>query len=114
MPHGLGHYLGLQTHDVGGYQQNRQGLQVSAPEEHPTLRITRTIDDDHVFTIEPGIYFIPTLLKRLRESKHGKQFDWNKIESLLPCGGIRIEDNICMDGGKAHNLTRDCFQSQKV
>lgn len=109
MPHGLGHYLGLQTHDVGGYLQDRQGRQEPPPDAHPTLRITRPIEDDQVFTIEPGIYFIPSLLQRLRESKHASRFNWNLIESLMPCGGIRIEDNICIDGGKIHNLTRTCF-----
>lgn len=110
MPHGLGHYLGLQTHDVGGYLQDRQGRQQPPPEAHPTLRITRRIEDDQVFTIEPGIYFIPSLLQRLRASQHAREFNWELIESLIPCGGIRIEDNICIDAGETHNLTRTCFQ----
>jgi len=110
MPHGLGHYLGLQTHDVGGYQQDRAGRMELPPEAHPTLRITRMIQDDQVFTVEPGIYFIPSLLNSLKESKHASQFNWDRIESLIPCGGIRIEDNICIDAGEIHNLTRDCFQ----
>ena len=109
MPHGLGHYLGLQTHDVGGYLQDRQGTVEPPPQAHPTLRITRQIENDQVFTIEPGIYFIPSLLKDLRESGHGREFDWDLIESLLPQGGIRIEDNICIDAGKTHNLTRTCL-----
>ena len=110
MPHGLGHYLGLQTHDVGGYLQDRRGTLQQPPEAHPTLRITRNIEDDQVFTIEPGIYFIPSLLNGLRESEHAGAFNWDRIESLLPCGGIRIEDNICIDAGNVHNLTRSCFQ----
>ena len=110
-PHGLGHFLGLQTHDVGGFQKNPAGDIGPAPEKYPALRLTREIEDRQVFTIEPGLYFIPMLLKKLKASEHAKAVAWDKIDSLLPYGGIRIEDNIVMGNGAAINLTREAFKA---
>ena len=60
-PHGVGHHLGIQVHDVAGRQSDASGTPAPPPKEHPYLRNTRTIEPGHVFTIEPGIYFIPML-----------------------------------------------------
>lgn len=109
LPHGLGHYLGLQVHDIGGFQKGPNGGIAPAPEKYPALRLTRTIEDRQVFTIEPGLYFIPLLLKKLKASEHNGAVDWEKIETLLPCGGIRIEDNIAVIDNKPINLTREAF-----
>ena len=109
MPHGLGHFLGLQTHDVSGFQQSEKGGDVAAPENYPSLRLTRKIEDRQVFTIEPGIYFIPMLLKQLQQGEDASKINWPLIESLLPYGGIRIEDNIAMINGHTRNLTREAF-----
>ncbi|HEY7700053.1 MAG TPA: Xaa-Pro dipeptidase, partial [Vicinamibacteria bacterium] len=54
LPHGLGHHLGLQVHDVGGHQKDPEGNRAPPPPEHPYLRNTRTIEPRQVFTIEPG------------------------------------------------------------
>ena len=109
LPHGLGHLLGLQTHDVGGYQQNREGENQAPPDQYPALRLTRPIEDNQVFTIEPGLYFIPMLLDELKVSRHGSEINWDKVTSFLPCGGIRIEDNVLIAQGRPVNLTRDAF-----
>lgn len=109
LPHGLGHFLGLQTHDVGGFQQSPKGDVKAAPDKYPALRLTRTIENRQVFTIEPGLYFIPMLLKELKASTNAGAIAWDKIETLLPFGGIRIEDNIAMLDGHAVNLTREAF-----
>jgi Xaa-Pro dipeptidase len=109
LPHGLGHFLGLQTHDVGGFQQSPKGDVKAAPDKYPALRLTRTIENKQVFTIEPGLYFIPMLLKELKGSAHASAIDWDKIDKLLPFGGIRIEDNIAMINNRAVNLTREAF-----
>jgi Xaa-Pro dipeptidase len=109
MPHGLGHFLGLQTHDVSGFQQSEEGDNVAAPDNYPSLRLTRKIEDRQVFTIEPGIYFIPMLLKQLQQTEDASSVNWSLIESLLPYGGIRIEDNIAMINGQTRNLTREAF-----
>ena len=109
LPHGLGHFLGLQTHDVGGFQQSPKGDVKAAPDRYPALRLTRPIENRQVFTIEPGLYFIPMLLKELKASSNANAIAWDKIEKLLPFGGIRIEDNIAMLDGHAVNLTREAF-----
>jgi Xaa-Pro dipeptidase len=63
LPHGLGHHLGLQVHDVAGHQKNAEGDVAPPPPEHRFLRNTRPIETGQVFTMEPGLYFIPLLLR---------------------------------------------------
>lgn len=98
-PHGLGHSLGLQCHDVGC------GLTIPK-KNNPFLRNTSVIEAGQTFTIEPGLYFIDTLLAELRESPTGKQVDWKLVDELAPFGGIRIEDGIFVAPEQSHNLTR--------
>jgi Xaa-Pro dipeptidase len=105
-PHGLGHHLGIQVHDVAGKQGTPEGSPAPPPAQHPTLRTTRTIDAGQVFTVEPGIYFIPMLLRPFRENEHKSRFDWTIIDELTPCGGIRIEDNLLVTASGHRNLTR--------
>ena len=107
LPHGLGHPLGLQVHDVGGFQQDENGTHLAAPSQYPYLRCTRIIQPGMVLTIEPGIYFIESLLAPWREGKFSKHFNWDKIEALKPFGGIRIEDNIVIHDNRIENMTRD-------
>jgi Xaa-Pro dipeptidase len=110
-PHGLGHFLGLQVHDVGGFQRDESGGSIDKPPGHPYLRLTRTLEPGHVVTIEPGIYFIPMLLAKLRESADASAIDWGKVEALTPYGGIRIEDDVHVTKGAPENLTRDAFRA---
>jgi len=105
-PHGLGHHLGIQVHDVAGRQGTPDGTPAPPPPQHPTLRTTRAIDADQVFTVEPGLYFIPMLLRPFRENEHKAKFDWTLIDELTPCGGIRIEDNLLVTAHGHRNLTR--------
>jgi Xaa-Pro dipeptidase len=105
-PHGLGHHLGIQVHDVAGRQGAPDGTPMPPPPQHPTLRTTRTIDEGQVFTVEPGLYFIPMLLRPFRENEHKAKFNWALIDELTPCGGIRIEDNLLVTPGGHRNLTR--------
>jgi Xaa-Pro dipeptidase len=105
-PHGVGHFLGIQVHDVSGRQKSPEGGTVPPPELHPYLRTTRTIEVDQVFTIEPGIYFIEMLLRPHRSGATSKHFDWKTIDRLMPCGGARIEDNVVVTAGGHRNLTR--------
>jgi Xaa-Pro dipeptidase len=109
-PHGLGHYLGLQVHDVAGFLKDDSGATIPKPEGHPYLRLTRTLELNNVLTIEPGIYFIDSLLNQLRNSPHKSSINWNAIEHLKHFGGIRIEDNIRITEDKPENLTRDAFR----
>ena len=105
-PHGLGHHLGIQVHDVAGRQGAPDGTLAPPPPQHPTLRTTRTIEAGQVFTVEPGLYFIPMLLRPFRTSEHKGRFDWKLIDELTPCGGIRIEDNLLVTADGHRNLTR--------
>jgi Xaa-Pro dipeptidase len=106
MPHGVGHLLGIQVHDVGGHQSDIDGTILPPPENSPALRNTRVMEADMVFTIEPGLYFIPLILEAERRSDRSKLINWNAVDELYPCGGIRIEDNIRVTSNGAENLTR--------
>ena len=108
-PHGLGHYLGLQTHDVAGLIADVEGTPIPRPEGHPFLRLTRKLEAGNVLTIEPGLYFIEPLLRRWRENGDVAAINWDKVERLAPFGGIRIEDNMVVTDGAPRNLTRDAF-----
>jgi Xaa-Pro dipeptidase len=108
-PHGLGHLLGLQVHDVGGLQQDENGGTVERPPGHPYLRLTRTLAPRMVMTIEPGIYFIDMLLAQLKDKAQAKDVNWAKVDAFRRYGGIRIEDDVVCTDGAPENLTRDAF-----
>ena len=108
-PHGLGHYLGLQTHDVAGLIADADGTLIPRPEGHPFLRLTRTLEAGNVLTIEPGLYFIESLLRKWREHNDAGAINWDTVAALAPYGGIRIEDNMVVTDGVARNLTREAF-----
>ncbi|MBX3187407.1 MAG: Xaa-Pro dipeptidase [Labilithrix sp.] len=99
-PHGLGHSLGLVTHDVGC-------ASVKPRPDNPFLRNTEVIAEGQVFTIEPGLYFIDGLLAALRDEPEGKMVDWNLVEALAPFGGIRIEDDVLVLDRGVRNFTRE-------
>ncbi|MFC0119972.1 Xaa-Pro dipeptidase [Pseudoalteromonas xiamenensis] len=106
-PHGLGHHLGLQVHDMGGFMADESGTHQAPPEGHPFLRCTRRIEAGQVFTIEPGLYFIDSLLDDLKKTDNTKYINWNKVDHFRPYGGIRIEDNIIVHADRLENMTRD-------
>jgi Xaa-Pro dipeptidase len=107
LPHGLGHLLGLQVHDVGGLQASPEGGILPRPDGHPYLRLTRDLQPDWVTTVEPGLYFIPSLLKKLAGTEIGEHVNWDKVDKFKPYGGIRIEDNILVTRDGHRNLTRE-------
>jgi Xaa-Pro dipeptidase len=108
-PHGLGHLLGVQVHDVGGFMKNETGAQIEPPGDHPFLRLTRVLDADMVLTIEPGLYVIDLLLANLRDTPAGSLVNWQTVDWLRPYGGIRIEDDVRVLPGDRENLTRDAL-----
>lgn len=108
-PHGIGHLLGLMVHDAGGFMAAPEGGALPKPEGHPYLRLTRRLEPGFVVTIEPGIYFIDSLLAQAKAGARGKMVDWQRVEALAPCGGIRIEDNVVAQAGAPRNLTREAF-----
>jgi Xaa-Pro dipeptidase len=99
-PHGLGHLLGLDTHDVGGYLKNMEKI------DRPSLkylRTRRTLEPGMVVTIEPGLYFIPALLNPAFEDPEKQPYlNIDKLKTMLDFGGIRIEDDIAVteDGSR--------------
>ncbi|HEX6833399.1 MAG TPA: M24 family metallopeptidase, partial [Rudaea sp.] len=108
-PHGLGHPIGLQVHDVAGFQKDDRGGFIERPAGHPYLRMTRRLEPRMVVTIEPGIYFIDLLLSELVAKPHAKDVDWEKVDRFRRYGGIRIEDDVVCTAGEPENLTRDAF-----
>lgn len=102
-PHGLGHFLGLDTHDVGGYPKgvdriDRPGIKF--------LRARRELQAGMVITIEPGIYFVPAVLEPAMENPEKvKYLNVEKVKSLLNFGGVRIEDDIAVTEDGYENLT---------
>jgi Xaa-Pro aminopeptidase len=97
-PHGLGHMLGLDAHDmedlgdVVGYEP---GESRSAQFGLGFLRLARTLEPGLVITIEPGVYLIPALIERWKaEGRHRDFICYDKVEQMLPFGGIRIEDDV--------------------
>lgn len=100
LPHGLGHSLGIQVHDVGCRPREPRP-------DNRFLRNTSEITVGQVFTIEPGCYFIHGLLQTLRSRSIASAIDWELVDALSRFGGVRIEDNVAvLDSGTA-NLTRD-------
>ncbi len=102
-PHGLGHFLGLQVHDVNGHIHDALGTLSPPPADHPFLRLTHRLKAGMVLTIEPGLYFIDMLLKPWASHP---DLNASVVDALRPFGGIRIEDNVVVRDEKPLNLTR--------
>lgn len=100
-PHGLGHLLGLDTHDVGGYPNY-----ADADPKLRYLRLRRTLQRGMVLTDEPGIYFSPYLIELgNKDPKQAKFIQMDVVEKYLPVGGVRIEDDILVTESGYDNLT---------
>jgi Xaa-Pro dipeptidase len=108
-PHGIGHLLGLQVHDVGGVMGDAKGHERERPKGHPYLRLTRMLEPGVVVTVEPGIYLIESLLAAAHADERRAHIDWTVVEELKPYGGVRIEDNVAATTHKPENMTRDAF-----
>jgi len=108
-PHGIGHLLGLQVHDVGGIMGDAKGHERERPKGHPYLRLTRMLEPGVVVTVEPGIYLIESLLAAAHADERRAHIDWAVVEELKPYGGVRIEDNVAATAHKPENMTRDAF-----
>lgn len=111
MPHGIGHLLGLEVHDVGGFMRTAEGGEIEKPHGHPYLRLTRTLEPGFVVTMEPGLYFIPQLLEAARADRRARHINWPRVEALARFGGIRIEDDLAITADGCENLTREAFRA---
>ncbi len=108
MPHGLGHMMGLDVHDMEALGENHIGYndEVKRSDQFGLafLRFALPYKPGHVFTIEPGCYFIPELIEKWRsEKKFTDYINYNKIDKYMPIGGIRIEDDVLITE-KGHKL----------
>ena len=102
-PHGLGHMVGLGVRDASGYLPGR------TRSTRPGLSMLRTdlpLEQGYLMTVEPGIYFIPALLRdsALRE-RHRDAVRWDRVDALQDFGGIRIEDDVLVTDDAPDILT---------
>ena len=106
MPHGLGHQLGLDVHDMEGLGEDFVGydeeVERSTQFGLASLRMGRRLKKGHVITVEPGIYFIPALVEKWKKEKINVNFiDYDKVKEMYGFGGMRVEDDVVVtDTGK--------------
>jgi len=105
MPHGLGHFIGIDTHDVGGYLEGHPS-RVELPGLR-SLRTARILREGMTITVEPGCYFIDHLLdEALRpESPLRKHIDKEALAKYRGFGGVRLEDVVCVTTDGCENFT---------
>ena len=101
MPHGLGHQLGLDVHDMEDLGEDYVGyddkIQRSDQFGLSRLRLGRELQENFVLTVEPGIYFIPKLIEQWQqENRHANYINYAKLTGYLDFGGIRLEDDILL------------------
>lgn len=98
MPHGLGHAIGLDVHDMEDLGENYVGYKDGAVRSTQlglkSLRMAKELEEGYVITVEPGLYFIPELIEKWKAEKKFVDFiNYEKIETYKDFGGVRIEDN---------------------
>ncbi|KAK6184786.1 hypothetical protein SNE40_007181 [Patella caerulea] len=103
MPHGLGHFMGVDTHDVGGYPA---GVERPSGAGIESLRTARTLEARMVLTIEPGLYFIDALIDRaLANPDQARFINRDLLNQYRGFGGVRIEDDIVITDDGMELLT---------
>lgn len=109
MPHGLGHNMGLDVHDMENLGENLVGYDEDQTRAKQlglgSLRMARKLRPGHVITDEPGIYFIPALIEQWKKEGHNAQYvNFDKLEAYYNFGGIRLEDDILITENGARLL----------
>ncbi|KAH8594925.1 putative Xaa-Pro aminopeptidase pepP [Bisporella sp. PMI_857] len=101
LPHGLGHYLGMDTHDTGGHANYSDKDTIFR-----YLRVRGNLPAGSIITVEPGIYFCKFIIDPyLKDPKHSKYIDVDVLNKFWEVGGVRIEDNILITKDGYENLT---------
>ena len=108
-PHGLGHNMGLDVHDMEDLNENWVGYDPDQTRAKQlglgSLRMARRLRPGHVVTDEPGIYFIPALIEQWKQEGTGKDFvNFDKLEAYYDFGGIRLEDDVLVTPDGARRL----------
>lgn len=104
-PHGIGHLVGLGARDAGGTPLRERR---NEPKPYPNLRMDLPLEAGMVTTVEPGIYFIPTILEDADTRRaHRDHVAWGRVDSMLGFGGIRIEDNVLITDDGCVTLSAD-------
>ena len=112
MPHGLGHNMGLDVHDMEDYGENYVGYDDDQSRSTQlglgSLRMARKLVPGNVITDEPGIYFIPALIEKWKSEKTDQGFvNYSKLESYYDFGGIRLEDDVLVTADGARRLGKE-------
>ena len=114
MPHGLGHMMGMTVHDMENFGEINVGYEEG--EKKPTqfglssLRLAKKLEIGNVFTIEPGIYFIPELFEKWKNEKLYEEFlNYDEIEKYMDFGGIRMERDILIQEDGTSRILGDKF-----
>jgi Xaa-Pro dipeptidase len=103
MPHGLGHFLGVDTHDVGGYAAD--AVPRDTLDGYRSLRTTRTLAKGMCITVEPGCYFVDHLLDAaLGNAEQAKFLVPDVIARFRGTGGVRLEDNVAITADGIENF----------
>lgn len=103
-PHGVGHLVGLGVRDAGGILAERR----NEPPPFPNLRIDLPLASGMVVTVEPGVYFVSALLEDAGvRARYSDEVVWDRVDTLLGFGGIRIEDNVLITDDGHEVLTAD-------
>ncbi|MBN1559465.1 aminopeptidase P family protein [candidate division KSB1 bacterium] len=110
-PHGLGHMMGLDVHDMENLGENHVGydesIQRSAQFGLKSLRLARALQPGYVLTVEPGLYFIPALIAKWEAAGKSRDFiNYEKLRAFLDFGGIRIEDDVVVTANGQRVLGR--------
>ena len=109
-PHGLGHMLGLDVHDMESLGEDMVGYSENIKREAEFgisfLRLGKNLESGFCITVEPGIYFIPELFNQwYKEKKSAHLINYEKFKLYLDFGGVRIEDNIYINDTSSENLS---------
>ena len=112
MPHGLGHAMGMDVHDMEGLGETLVGygdeLERSTEFGTAYLRFARTLEKGHVITNEPGIYFIPALIEKWKSEKINNDFiNFKELENYMSFGGVRLEDDMLITKDGSRNLGKE-------